>query len=298
MRVLIVGCGYVGLKLGADLLAQGHSVAGLRRSAGGAGLLRETGIEPLIADVTMPGTLAGLPREWDWVVNCTSAGGGDAAAYWRTYVEGTRALLGWLAEAPPRKLVYTGSTGVYEQNDGGWVDEMQPAEPGTETSAALREAENLLQAAAAGGIVPAVLLRVAGIYGPGRGYFFRQFLNGEARLEGDGQRHLNMVHRDDVAGAAIAALERGVPGQIYNVVDDEPVQQRAFFAWLAGELRQPMPAAGQLDPRMQRRRMATDKRVSNRRLREELGYQFKFPTFREGYAGEIAQVRRAGGSPG
>ena len=80
---------------------------------------------------------------------------------------------------------------------------------------------------------PAVILRVAGIYGPERGHWFRQFLNDEARIEGDGSRWLNMIHRDDVAGCIIAALKNGRAGEIYNAVDDEPVRQIDFFRWLA-----------------------------------------------------------------
>ena len=97
------------------------------------------------------------------------------------------------------------------------------------------ETEELLLAAARKNF-PAVVLRVAGIYGPGRGHAFKQFLRGEARLEGDGSRFLNMIHRDDVAGAIITALERGRPGEIYNAVDNEPVSQAEFFGWLAAEL--------------------------------------------------------------
>ncbi len=90
---------------------------------------------------------------------------------------------------------------------------------------------------------PAVILRVAGIYGPGRGYLLKQFLRGEARIEGDGSRFLNMIHRDDLIGVILAALERGAPGGIYNAADNEPVSQRQFFEWLAAELKRPLPPA-------------------------------------------------------
>lgn len=295
MRVLIIGCGYVGLKLGAELAAAGHEVSGVRRSTDGTAELAAAGITPLVADITRVESLRALPAGWDWVVNCAASGGGDAEAYRQIYLEGSRNLIAWLADQPPRKFIYTGSTGVYGQDDGGWVDETMPAEPATETGRVLRAAEELLLAEARDEAFPAVPLRVAGIYGPGRGYFFRQFVKGEARIEGDGRRHLNMVHRDDVAGAVIAALERGVPGRVYNVVDDEPVPQVELFAWLATTLGQPMPPFVTVDPHLQRRRAATDKRISNRRLHEELGYTLRFPTFREGYAAEVQRARPGGG---
>ena len=139
--------------------------------------------------------------------------------------------------------------------------------------------EQLLLKAARDGF-PAVLLRLAGIYGPNRGYWFKRFLEGDAVLEGKGERILNMIHRDDAAGAIAAALQGGQPGTIYNVVDDEPTTQLALFEFLARRFERPLPP---VDPSLAFKRGATNKRVSNRRLRDELGYQFKYPSFREGF---------------
>lgn len=286
MRILILGSGYVGRTAGARLAAAGHAVFGVRRRPDD-GTLAAAGLRPLAADVTRPGTLAALPPGWDAVVNCVSSAGGDPAAYRALYLEGTRNLLAWLRPAPPRRYVHVGSTSVYGQTDGAWVDEDSPTEPAAETARVLVATEALLRDAAAAGF-PAVLLRVAGIYGPGRGRLFQQLLRGEARLDGDGSRWLNQVHRDDVAGAIEAALECGRPGRVYNVADNEPVTQRDFLAWLAAQLGLPMPGPAAPDEARPRRRGATNKRVSNRRLRAELGWQPRFPTFREGYAAEVA----------
>ena len=284
MRVLIVGCGYVGFPLATEMARLGHEVYGLRRSA--ALKLQEAGITPLTADITRPETLAALAGNFDWVINCVSSGGGDAEDYRKLYLEGTRNLIKWLAASPLKTFVYTSSTGVYGQNDGSLVDETSLTEPATETSKVLVETEKLLLAAAQKGF-PAAIVRAAGIYGPGRGYLLKQFLRGEARIEGEGGRILNMIHRDDLIGVIIAALERGQPGNIYNAVDDQPVTQRDFFKWLAGKLGQPMPPQAPTDAAITRRRGLTNKRISNRRLKTELAYEFKFPTFREGYLAEI-----------
>ena len=131
---------------------------------------------------------------------------------------------------------------------------------------------------------------MAGIYGPARGHAFKQYLRGEARIEDGGTRWLNMIHRDDVIGAIIAALERGTPGEIYNAVDNEPVSQMQFFEWLAAELQKPLPPRVPADTETWRKRGVTNKRVSNAKLRAELNYQFKFPDFRAGYAAEIASM--------
>jgi nucleoside-diphosphate-sugar epimerase len=292
MRVLIVGCGYVGLALAGQLAGQGHTVSGLCRGRRSENELRALGVGLLLADITQPESLARLPSEYDWVVNCVSSSGGDEPDYRNVYLHGARNLAAWLRPHPPRAFVYTSSTSVYAQDDGTLVTEASPAEPAAPTSKILVETERVLLAAAAAGQLPAVILRVAGIYGPGRGYWFKQFLNGEATMEGRGGRVLNMIHRDDVAGAIIAALERGTAGNIYNAVDDEPVSQRDFFQWLAETLKRPMPPSGPEEPAAPRRRGATHKRVSNARLKVALGYRLKYPTFREGY---LAEIRRLAG---
>jgi nucleoside-diphosphate-sugar epimerase len=281
MRVLIVGCGYVGLPLGMELVRLGHEVFGLRRSAPEESKI--TGIIPLQADVTNAASLAKLPRDFDWVVNCAASGGGSVEDYQSLYLEGNRNLISWLAATPPKRLVYTSSTSVYGQNDGSIVTEESPAQPDAATAKILVQAEELLLDAARTGF-PAVVLRVAGIYGPGRGHAFKQFLNGEARIEGAGSRHFNMIHRDDLISVIIAALERGRPGEIYNAIDDEPVTQWKFFEWLAAELKRPPPPKVAADEEVWRKRGVTNKRASNAKLHAELDCKFKYPDFRAGYA--------------
>jgi nucleoside-diphosphate-sugar epimerase len=294
MRVLIVGCGYVGAPLGAELVRQGHEVVGLRRSGAAEAELRAAGIQPLAADITRPEQLSALPAAYDWVVNCVSSSGGGPEQYRDVYLRGTQNLLAWLAPVPPKKFVYTSSTSVYGQNDGSLVKETSPAEPAAETAKVLVETERLLLTAAQTQKFPAVVLRLAGIYGPGRGYWFKQYLANEARIEGAGARLLNMVHREDVVGAILAVLKSGRPGEVYNVVDDEPVSQVAFFQWLSGPLGKDLPPSVPEDPETIRKRGVTNKKVSNRRLKMELGYQFKYPTFRQGYTAEILRLDRAG----
>ncbi len=300
MKCLIVGCGYVGLPLGVELIRQGHEVVGLRRSTSAENELKASGIKPLVADITKPDELARLPREFDWVVHCVSSTGGDVEDYRQAYLQGTRNLIGWLATSPPKKFVYTGSTSVYGQTDGSQVKETSPTEPVAETAKILLETEKvLLGNSGSRGLspyqkVPAVILRVAGIYGPGRGHWFKQFLKNEARIEGDGSRFRNMIHRDDLIGCIIAALKNGRPGEIYNAVDDEPVSQANFFQWLAATVGKYPPPSVPENVEENRKRGVTNKRVLNRRLKMELGYQFKYPNFRKGYTAEILRLERAG----
>jgi nucleoside-diphosphate-sugar epimerase len=297
MRVLIIGTGYIGLPLGAELVRRGHDVSGLRRNVSGAPALHAAGIHPMIADITRAADVAKLPNDFDWVVNCVASGGGSAEDYRKVYREGMRNLIEWLApgrrDTGGPRLVYTSSTSVYGQNDGSLVDEKSPAEPATETAHVLLETERVLLDAALQKQFTAVVLRVAGIYGPERGYWFKQFVNGDARLDGNGSRFLNMIHRDDVIGSIIAALEHGASNEIYNAVDDEPVSQVDFFSWLASSLKKPMPAAASGNVEATRKRGISNKRISNHKLKTQLGYSFKYPTFREGFATALQESLRA-----
>jgi nucleoside-diphosphate-sugar epimerase len=291
MRVLIVGCGYVGLPLGIELIRLGHEVFGLRRNVSAENEFRAVGIQPFFADITKPGELEKLPRDFDWIVNCVASNGAD---YSETYLRGAKNLMAWLENSPPKKFIYTSSTSVYAQNDGSQVKESSPTEPLAETSKILVETEKVLLDAMAQKKFPTVILRVAGIYGPDRGHLFKQFLKNEARIENDGSRFLNMIHRDDLVGCIIAALKSGRAGEIYNAVDDEPVSQRIFFEWLAGTLGKYPPQSVPENSIENRKRGVTNKRVSNRKLKMELGYQFKYPNFRIGYSAELLRLERAG----
>jgi nucleoside-diphosphate-sugar epimerase len=294
MRVLIVGCGYVGIPLGQTLVARNHSVVGVRRSPDADAELRAAGIEPAHVDITRAEQFGQLTGPFDWVVNTVaSSRGGGPDDYRQVYHQGTRNLLDWLAPQPPRKYVYTSSTGVYGQNDGSLVKESSPTEPSTPTAKVLVETEALLLAAAQTQF-PAVILRVAGIYGPDRGHLFKQFLNNEAIIPGQGLRCLNMIHRDDLIGVILTALEHGRPGEIYNAVDNEPVAQVHFLRWLSETLGKLMPPFGPEETESDRKRGLTHKKVSNRKVTMELGYRFKFPTFRQGYTAEIKRLTDAG----
>jgi nucleoside-diphosphate-sugar epimerase len=278
VRVLVVGCGYVGQPLAERLAQAGHEVFGLSRKPPEFG----GGIVPITCDITRRDALKGIPRTYDAVINTASSSKGGAEEYRSVYLEGTRNLL---AHLQFEKYVWTSSTSAYAQNDGGLVTEESPAEPLAATSRILRETEEVLLRERQG-----IVLRLAGIYGPDRGHLFQQYLRGEARIHGEGARWLNMIHREDAVGAGIAALEMGRAGEIYNVTDNEAVTERDFFAWLAQKLKRDLPPVISEFELASRKRGVTNKRVSNRKLREQLGYAFVYPTFREGYASEISRL--------
>jgi nucleoside-diphosphate-sugar epimerase len=257
----------------------------MRRSSAGDAEMQAGGIVPLHADITRPENLAVIRPEFDAVVNVASSTRGGVEDYHAVYLQGTRNLLEWLRLNPPQRYVYTSSTSVYGQNDGSVVTEESPAEPDSETSRILRETEKALAAQTE---IPAIVLRTSGIYGPGRGHLFKQYLKGEAQLREDGAAFINMVHVEDVAGAIEACLTAGPDRAVYNLTDDEPVTQFEFFQWLAARLNRPMPPSAPADPN--RKRGLTNKRLANAKFKAATGYRFTYPTFREGYAEEIARL--------
>lgn len=287
--MLIAGCGYVGLALGARLSAKGHLVFGVRRSPSAARLLQSSGVEPLIADLGRAEHLEALPREWDWVVFCAAPDGGGEEAYRDTYFTGVCRLLDWLRPSPPRALVFTGSTSVYGQLDGSVVTEASSTAEASGTARILLETEELLREAAGGGF-PARLLRVAGIYGPDR-HRIGALIRGEARLTGEGERFMNWIHRDDLVAAILAVLEHGRDGEVYNVSDGAPAREREFYGWLTEHLGLPMPPTTSGPEAVQRRRALTDRQISVDKLRRDLGWTPAYPSFREGYAPLIAAWR-------
>ncbi|MFO1498265.1 MAG: hypothetical protein U1G07_07735 [Verrucomicrobiota bacterium] len=103
-----------------------------------------------------------------------------------------------------------------------------------------------------------------------------------------------MIHLDDVIGVIGASLASGRAGEVYNAVDDEPVMQVHFYRWLSETLGKWMPPIAEVPPDDDRKRGLTNKRVINRKLKMELGYRFRYPTFRQGYTAEIQRLERAG----
>jgi nucleoside-diphosphate-sugar epimerase len=283
MRVLIIGCGYVGVPLGRSLASDGHEVFGLRRSSAADSELITAGIGPLHADVTDLNQLQAITPRFDWVINLVSSTRGGPEEYSAVYLQGTRNILTWLQPHPPLRFIYTSSTSVYAQDDGSIVEEGSLTAPTNQTSRILLETENeLLQQK----WLPSLILRVAGIYGPGRGHLFKQFLRDEAVLRGDGESYTNMIHLADLAAAIVHLLKlpASPTNQLLNIVDDEPVKQREFFEWLAGRLGKPMPPSVPPDPA--RKRGLTNKLVSNAKLKAT-NFSLIYPTFREGYESEI-----------
>uniref|UniRef100_UPI0039C8F207 NAD-dependent epimerase/dehydratase family protein n=1 Tax=Horticoccus sp. 23ND18S-11 TaxID=3391832 RepID=UPI0039C8F207 len=282
-RLVIFGCGYVGCAVADAASAADVHVTALTRNPDTAARLRETGVHVVVADLACDrwhDAVAGGP---DFVLNCVSSGGGGTDAYRHSYLQGMESILAWARVRPPiGTLLYTSSTSVYPQGDGARVDEQSPAIAASDRAQLLLETEARVRSPD-GGWGRWFILRLAGIYGPGRHYLIDQVRAGA--VAGAAEHHLNVIHRDDIVSATLAcfAAPATVASDVFNVADTAAAPKSEVVAWLAGRLHVPVPpftgaqAAG-------RRMVTPDRVIVAGRIASILGWRPAYPTFREGYA--------------
>ena len=275
-QLLIAGCGYLGRAL-ADLLAAEHwEIEGWTMSAESAEKVSRAGHRAQRVDVSNPEDVAAHKSDFDAVVHCASTRGGDVDQYRRVYLHGARNLVEHFSGA---RFLFASSTSVYAQANSEWVTEESVADPKRDTGKFLREAEDLVLAK------NGTVIRLGGIYGPGRSILLKRFVNGEAVLDPESDRFMNAIHRDDAASAISVLLKSALAaGQIYNVVDDEPILLSECYRSLARALNRPLPPSGK--SKSKRKRGESNKRVSNAKLRG-LGWKPKYPNFATGMKNSV-----------
>lgn len=284
--LVVIGCGYVGKAVAIAGRNEGWRVKALTRNPDTAAQLRSEGIETIVADAADDSWHKELGTRPEFVLNSLSSGGGGLQGYQRSYVDGMRSVVRWLAKiGGTERVVYTSSTSVYPQDGGVTVDELAPTEGGDERAQLLVAAERVLmerQEISRRWFV----LRLAGIYGPERHMLLDQVRAGE--VAGTGAHHLNLVHRDDIVSAIMAcfATPSQLSSQVFNVADDSAATKREVTDWLAQTLGVSPPRfTGR--PASGRRAVVPDRVISNARIRRVLGWSPKYRTFREGYLGII-----------
>lgn len=281
-RILIAGCGYVGSALALRLTSAGHTVHGLRRQTGRL----PAGIQPVAADLCDPGTLQRLPAGLRYVVYTAAPEGADEDAYNSIYIQGLCNLLRALDEGGqrPDRVILTSSTSVFGQKDGEWIDETSPTEPENYRGRSVLEGEGTLLA----GPFPATILRLGGIYGPGRTRLIERVRAGQAQIA-EGAPFTNRIHLDDAAGALAHLLSLAEPERLYLGVDHEPARLPKVIRWLAEQTRAALPAVGPDSSTATARE--SGKRCRNDRLVRS-GYVFRYGTFRDGYAAVLASMQQ------
>ena len=274
--LLCLGYGYSAAALAALLVPQGWAVIGTIRDPLAAANLVSQGVEPLI----LPADLApALARATHILATAAPDGNGDP------FLAAARAAIN---AARPRWAGYLSTTAVYGDHQGGWVDEMTPPTPQSARAVLRILAEK--QWIATGMAVH--IFRLAGIYGPGRGPF-EKVRDGSARRIIKPGQVFSRIHVDDIAATLMASITRPNPGAIYNVCDDDPAPPEDVLAYAAALLGLPEPPgvpyeAAEMSP-MARSFYGESKRVSNRRIRGELGVELAYPTYREGLEGLLAK---------
>lgn len=280
MTTLIVGCGYLGRRVGRLLSDRGERVFGTVRTSARAVELAAWGVEPVVANVNRPESLGGLP-ESDRVLYCVGFDRSAGIPMRTVYVDGLSLVLRAL-RGRTNRIVYASATSVYGHNDGGWVTEDSPTEPTTESGRVCLDAETF-----AGTICTAqgqglVVVRYSGLYGPDR-VLRRAALERGEPITGDPTKYLNLIHIDDAASAAVVALERGESGRVYLATDDRPVERQEYYRLAAELLEAPTPRFISPAPGSpESLREEANKRVSNRRIKEELGLSLAYPEITQG----------------
>lgn len=275
--IFIAGCGDIGLRIAALYQAQGAGVAGLVRRAESAQRLREAGITPWVVDLDVPGAvLPALGAATVFYLAPPPKQGEDDPRL--------RNFLAALNDAVT--LVYLSTSAVYGDSSGDWVDESAPLDPGTARGRRRRAAEMLALEWARMRQRPVKILRVPGIYGPGRLPRERLQQGLPVLCESDSPWS-NRIHADDLAAAARIVAERGEDGAAYNVSDGQPTRMCDYFDRCADLLGLPRPpqvsmteARRQLTPQMLSF-LEESRRLDTRRLRA-LGWAPRYASLAEG----------------
>ena len=277
-RVLLAGCGDLGLRVAQRLLARGNEVWALRRRPP---IADDSGIRWLCADLTQPESLSVLPAGITQLVYLPTPDRRDEPAYRATFVDGLRHLLDVLGDRSLRRVLLVSSSAVYGDHDGDWVDESTPPAPAGFNGKVLLEAEQWL----AKQPTPSIVLRLAGLYGPGRLQLLERLRAGQVRVPRAGAHWANRIHVDDAAAAIVHLLALADPLPLYLGVDSTPLPLDVLYDYLAERLGVALPGEGPAPADV------GSKRLDNARLRAG-GFELKWPDARAGYAALIDPVTR------
>lgn len=269
--LLSIGHGYSARALARLLLPSGWTIIGTTRTAENAADLAMDGITPLI----WPGSALPVGQVTHLLTSVAPGENGDPVV---------QEIGGTLRHAKNLEWVgYLSTTGVYGDQNGGWVDEASPLRPSTRRGVARVEAERAWQDLG----LPLHIFRLAGIYGPGRGPF-QKVRNGTARRIIKDDQVFSRIHVEDIAQVLAASMDHPEAGAIYNLCDDDPAPPQDVIAYAAELLRLPVPPAVPFDEAdlspMARSFYAESKRVRNDRIKDQLGVRLLYPTYREGLA--------------
>jgi len=269
-RVLMAGCGDLGLRVARLLLARGDDVHAIRRHPPAQD---DGSVRWLSADLTRPETLAALPRHFTQLVYLPTPDAREEQAYRAVFVDALGHLLDALNGSPLKRVLFVSSSAVYGEHSDAWVDEETPPDPPGFNGKVLIEAERWLSTQP----IPSTVLRLAGIYGPGRLQLIERLRTGQARAPHTRVHWSNRIHVDDAAAAIAHLLALREPEALYLGVDDTPLPLHELYGELAALIGAPAVPDGPAPASI------GSKKLSNARLRSS-GFRFAWPDARIGYA--------------
>lgn len=303
-RLFCFGMGFTALRLAERLLAEGWTVAGTCRGAAKQAELVRRGIAAFRFDRDQPledaaAALAGTTHLLSSVPPDGAAGPATASTTGDPALDAHEVDITRVVTAAPRLrwVGYLSTTGVYGDSGGAAVDENTEPHPTVERSRRRVIAERAWFELGRRAGVPVQVFRLAGIYGPGRSAL-DQVREGRARRIDKPGQVFSRIHVDDIATILIASMTRPNPGAVYNCADDDPAPSHEVVAAACDLLGAPVPplvpfdqAEATLSP-MARSFYADNRRVANRRIKQELGVTLAYPSYRNGLAAILAAERR------
>ena len=281
--LLSLGHGYSAAALARRLIPAGWRVLGTTRSEEKRAAIAATGVEPLIWPLEAPE--AAFKAATHVLASAAPGAAGDPAlALYRELIAAEAGRLEWVG--------YLSTTGVYGDRQGGWVTEDDPLTPATRRGEMRVAAEAEWRARQEAHGLKLHIFRLAGIYGPGRGPFAKVRSGTARRIVKPGQV-FSRIHVEDIASVLEASIARPNPGATYNVCDDDPAPPEDVIAFAAELLGLPVPPAipieeAEMTP-MARSFYAESKRVSNTRIKHELGVRLRYPDYRAGLRALLAE---------
>jgi nucleoside-diphosphate-sugar epimerase len=282
--IFIAGCGDIGQRVARLWRLQGLPVRALARSRGSAERLRTRGIEPVSGDLDQRESLGDFSLAGEAVYYfAPPAEGGDDDPRVEAFIAALE------RQAQPEVVVYLSTSGVYGDRQGDWVDEETPPHPQTPRARRRLHAETLLRQWGRRHRVPVVVLRVGGIYGPGR-LPIERLRKGLPVLREAECGYTNRIHAEDLARICVAAAQFGGADRIYNVSDGQNGTMTQYFKAVAARLGLPQPREISLQEARQQLSAAMlsylieSRRMRNTRMLTELGITLKYPDLASGLA--------------
>jgi nucleoside-diphosphate-sugar epimerase len=285
MKKLIIGCGYLGLRVAKKWVQQGDEVFALTRTEERGNQLSSLGIQPIIGNIADVQSISSLPAVESVLY---SLGYDRFSKYSRKeiVIDGLKNFLEFLPVSV-NNFLFTSSISVYGQSSGEWVDENSETSPEKESGQVCLEAEEVVRSfflkkeEEKEQTIHWMILRLAGIYGPGRVLQKKDAIQAGQPIGGEPEAWLNLIHVDDASEAILKAEQKITESSLLLISDSQPVTRREYYQQLASLMNAPEPV---FDPALknQQRGIGLNKRCQNQKMKQTLDFDLMYPDYKTG----------------